>query len=90
MARAYRLMSTITLPATLGDNFYAADKEQMVRIVTDVAIHVAFGRPATFDDARIPAETVELISLDANRAMHVCRADDETDGTVWVTKVGLV
>jgi galactose mutarotase-like enzyme len=90
MARAYRIKSTETLQATLGDNSYEATTEQVVRLIADVTIHVAFGRPATFDDTRIPAETVELLSLDADRALHVRRADDETDGKVWITQVGLI
>ena len=58
-----------------------------VRVIADVGFHVAWNRPATTSDARVPAECIEYYSVGVGDTLNFTRAS--IDGNIWVTVVGL-
>ncbi|WP_425090839.1 hypothetical protein [Tropicimonas sp. S265A] len=54
-----------------------------VRVVSDVDFHVAWNRPATTSDARVPADRVEIYNVGPNDVLHFVRVS--ADGVAWVT-----
>lgn len=54
-----------------------------VRVISDVDFHVAWNRPATTADARVPADRVEHYNLSPSDVLHFVRAN--TNGDILVT-----
>lgn len=88
---SYRFGASVTVAVTATDTSFTPavipDNPIIVRVVSDVPMHIAWNRAATTDDALVPIECIEYLSVGVNDTIHFLRATGAADGTAWVTIV---
>ncbi len=95
--RVSRYCDSQIVAVTAGDTTYIRpvfnnrkdDSPITVRVIADVMYHVAWNRPATATDARVPPDCIEYYDVGPNDVLHFNRGGGAVDGTAWVTEVKL-
>ena len=88
---AIRPATTQTVPVTQTSSASGALTSGVVRVVSDVAIHVAINGPASTSQLLIPAGNVEYFAVAEGDTLSVVLAATAAgEGTVWITQASAV
>jgi len=92
MNTPFRVISSVSVAIdAVGDSFSLTPKPEnpyIVRICGDEPMHLAYNTPATTDDAYIPSNVAQFLSMGPEDTIHVVKKGIGSDGVATISVVG--